>query len=193
MKSGKKNSSLLSAKSEDGLSSVDSRTETENSQDELSPAKEGKHLLEQTPNSATISNPLSEVRKDHNVEKEKENVLENLASKKEKKQKKKNLSKSKNKLSMSDSAITLEALKQEYFKEDVVEHSLENYVQSWLKNLSPNAVLPPIHKKDGNVNNSDNCHFSKEKIDALIDKEDRYITNKVHMIGKKHLFEHNLT
>lgn len=193
LKSGKKNSSLLSAKSEDGLSSVDSRTETENSQDELSPAKEGKHLLEQTPNSATISNPLSEVRKDHNVEKEKENVLENLASKKEKKQKKKNLSKSKNKLSMSDSAITLEALKQEYFKEDVVEHSLENYVQSWLKNLSPNAVLPPIHKKDGNVNNSDNCHFSKEKIDALIDKEDRYISNKVHMIGKKHLFEHNLT
>lgn len=198
LKSGKKSSSILSAKSEDGVMSVDSRTETENSQDELSPAKEGKHLMtnffEQASNSATISNLLSEVPKDHNVEKERENVLENLASKKEKKQKKKkNLSKNKNKLSMSDSAITLEALKQEYFKEDVVEHSLENYVQSWLKNLSPNAVLPPINKKDGNANNGDNCHFSKEKIDAFIDQEDRYITNKVHMIGKKHLFEHNLT
>lgn len=198
LKSGKKSSSLLSAKSEDGEMSVDSRTETENSQDELSPAKEGKHLttnfFEQTPNSATISNLLSEVPMDHNVEKEKENVLENLASKKEKKQKKKkNLSKNKNKLSMSDSAITLEALKQEYFKEDVVEHSLGNYVQSWLKNLSPNAVLPPINKKDGNVNNGDDCQFSKEKIGAFVDQEDGYITDEVRMIGKKHLFEHNLT
>ncbi|NXJ15737.1 RP1 protein, partial [Odontophorus gujanensis] len=198
LKSGKKNSSLLSSKSEDGLMTVDSRTETENSQGELSATKEGKHLatnlFEQSPNSATISDPFSELPKDHNLEKEKENVLENLSSKKEKKQKKKkNLSKSPNKLSMSDSAITLETLKQEYFKEDVVEHSLDNYVYSWLKNLSPNAVLPPINKKEEDVNNSDDCHFSKEKIDAFIDKEDRYVTNKVHMIEKKHLFEQNLT
>ncbi|OXB56283.1 hypothetical protein ASZ78_015615, partial [Callipepla squamata] len=198
LKSGKKNSSLLSSKSEDGLTTTDSRTETENSQGELNATKEGKHLttnlFEQSRNSATISNAFSEVPNDHNVEKEKENVLENLSSKKEKKQKKKkNLSKSPNKLSMSDSAITLEALKQEYFKGDVAEHSLDNYVHSWLKNLSPNAVLPPINKKEGDVNNSDDCHFSKEKIDAFIDKEDRYVTNKVHMIEKKHLFEHNLT
>ncbi|NXC47431.1 RP1 protein, partial [Penelope pileata] len=197
-KSGKKNSSLLSARSEDGLMTVDSRNETENSQDELSTTKECKHLttnsFEQTPNSAMISKPLSEVRKDSNVVKGKENVSENLSSKKEKKQKKmkKNLSKGANKLSMSDNSITLESVKQEDFKEDIVEHSLENYVQTWLKNLSPNAVLPPINKKEGNVENSDNRHFSKENIDSFTDKEDRFITNNVHMTGKK-LFEHNLT
>ncbi|NXI64888.1 RP1 protein, partial [Anseranas semipalmata] len=199
-KSGKKNSSLLSAKSEDGLMTVDSNNETEDSQDTLSTVKEGNHLtansFAQTPNSAMISKPLSEVPKDHNVEKGKENnILENLSSKKEKKQKKmkKNLSKGANKLNMSESAITLEALKQENFQEEIVEHSLENYVQTWLKHLSPNAVLPPINKKDGIVENSDVCHFSKENTDAFIDKEARFITNKMHVTGKKHLFEHNLT
>ncbi|NXK48470.1 RP1 protein, partial [Chauna torquata] len=198
-KSGKKNSSFLSAKSEDGLMTVDSKNETENCQDTLSTEKEGKHLttnsFEQTPNLAMISKPLSEVLKDHNIEKGKENILENLSLKKEKKQKKmkKILSKGINKLSMSESAITLEALKQENFQEEIVEHSFQNYVQTWLKNLSSNAVLPPINKKEGNVKNSDVCHFSKENTDDFIDKEARSITNEMHVTGKKQWFEHNLT
>ncbi|XP_010288279.1 PREDICTED: oxygen-regulated protein 1, partial [Phaethon lepturus] len=96
------------------------------------------------------------------------------------------------KLNKSERAITLEALTQEDFQEEVVEHSVENYVQTWLKNLSPNSVLPPINKK-GNVENSNVCHFPKENTDASIDKEARFITNKVHVTEKKHLLEHNLT
>ncbi|XP_068252510.1 oxygen-regulated protein 1-like [Nyctibius grandis] len=199
-KSGKKNSTVLSAKSEDDLMTADSNNESEHSQDTLSTEKEGTHLtissFEQTPNSSVISKPLSEVPKNLNFEKEKEkNISENLLSKKEKKQKgmKKNLSKGANKLNTSESAITLEALKQENFQEEVVEHSLENYVQTWLKNLSPNSVLPPINKKEGNVENSKACHLPKENTDGFIDKETRFITNKVHVTGKKHLVEHNLT
>ncbi|KFQ83607.1 Oxygen-regulated protein 1, partial [Phoenicopterus ruber ruber] len=206
LKSGKKNSFVSSAKSEDDcLMTVDSNNESEHSQDTLSTEKEGIHLttnsFEQTPNSSVISKPLSEVPKNLNFEKEKEkNVLENLSSKKEKKQKrmKKNPSKGANKLNMSESA-TLEALNQEDFQEEVVEHSLENYVQTWLKNyLLPNSVLPPINKKEGNVENgnaenSNVCHFPKENADASIDKETRFITNKVHVAGKNHLVEHNLT
>ncbi|NXF41750.1 RP1 protein, partial [Nyctibius bracteatus] len=199
-KSGKKNSTVSSAKSEDGLMIADSNNESEHSQDTLSTEKEGTHLttssFEQTPNSSVISKPLSEVPKNLSFEKEKEkNILENLLSKKEKKQKgmKKNPSKGANKLNMSESAITLEALKQENFQEEVVEHSLENYVQTWLKNLSPNSVLPPINKKEGNVENSNACHPPKENTDVSIDKETRFITNKVHVTGKNHLVEHNLT
>ncbi|XP_009330378.1 PREDICTED: oxygen-regulated protein 1 [Pygoscelis adeliae] len=119
----------------------------------------------------------------------------NQLAKKEKKQKgmKKNLSKGAKKLSMSERAITVEALNQEDFQEEVVEHSLENYVQTWLKNLLPNSVLPPINKKEGNVENNDVCHFPKENTDASIDKQIRFITNKVHVTGKNHLVEHNLT
>ncbi|XP_066847105.1 oxygen-regulated protein 1-like [Anser cygnoides] len=199
-KSGKKNSSLLSGKSEDDLMTVDSKNETESSQDAQSTVKEGKHLttnsIEQTPNLAMISKTLSEMPKVHKIEKGREdNILENLSLKKEKKQKKmrKNLSKGANKLNMSESSITVEALKQENFQEEIVEHSLENYVQTWLKNLSPNAVLPPIKKKEGSVENSDVCHVSKENTDAFIDKEAKFITNKMHVTGKKHLFEHNQT
>ncbi|XP_009578350.1 PREDICTED: oxygen-regulated protein 1, partial [Fulmarus glacialis] len=94
---------------------------------------------------------------------------------------------------LAKSTITLEALKQEDFQEEVAEHSLENYVQTWLKNLLPNSVLPPINKKEGNVENSNVCHFPKENTDASIDKETRFITNKVHVTGKNHLAEHNLT
>ncbi|XP_009708541.1 PREDICTED: oxygen-regulated protein 1 [Cariama cristata] len=200
LKSGKKISIVSSAKSEDGLMTVDSNNESEHSQDTLSTEKEGTHLttssFEQTPNSSVVSNPLSEVPKNLNSEKERENnSLENLSSKKEKKQKKmkKNPSKGANKLNMSERPITLEALKQEDFQEEVVECSLENYVQTWLKNLLPNSVLPPINKKEGNVENSNVCHFPNENADAPIDKETRFITNKVHVTGKKHLFEHNLT
>ncbi|NXV93718.1 RP1 protein, partial [Calonectris borealis] len=200
LKSGKKKGIVSSAKSEDGLMTVDSNNESEHSQDTLSTEKEGTHLttnsFEQTPNSPVISKPLSEVPKNLNFEKEKEkNILENLSSKKEKKQKgmKKNVSKGANKLNMSESTITLEALKQEDFQEEVAEHSLENYVQTWLKNLLPNSVLPPINKKEGNVENSNICHFPKEDTDASIDKETRFITNKVHVTGKNHLVEHNLT
>lgn len=199
-KSGKKNSSLLSVKSEDDLMTVDSKNETENSQDTQSTVKEGKHLttnsIEQTPNLAMISKTLSEVPKVYKVEKGREdNILENLSLKKEKKQKKmkKNLSKGANKLNMSESSITVEALKQENFQEEIVEHSLENYVQTWLKNLSPNTVLPPIKKKEVNVDNSDVCHVSKENTDAFIDKEAKFITNAMHVTGKNHLFEHNQT
>ncbi|XP_010220726.1 PREDICTED: oxygen-regulated protein 1 [Tinamus guttatus] len=157
-KSGKKNSSALCAKQEDSLTRVDSKTETEQGQDKASIEKEGTHLtmnsFEQIPNSTMISTPLSEVSKDHHLEKERDNnSLENLSSKKEKKQKKikKNLSKTSSKTSVSERALTLEPLKQEDFQDHVAEHSLENYVQSWLKNLSPNSVLPPISKKEGNL------------------------------------------
>ncbi|NXC22343.1 RP1 protein, partial [Corythaeola cristata] len=200
LKSGKKNNITSSAKIEDGLMIADSNNESEHSQDTLSSEKEGTHLttnsFEQIPNSSVISKPLSEVPKNLKFEKEKENnILENMSSKKEKKQKgmKKNLSKGSNKLNMSERAITLEALKKEDFQEEIVEHSLENYVQTWLKNLSPNSVLPPINKKEENVENSNVCLFPKENTDDSIDKETRFITNKVHVTGKKHLIEHNLT
>ncbi|XP_065486327.1 oxygen-regulated protein 1-like [Caloenas nicobarica] len=200
LKSGKKNSIVSSTKTEDGLVTVDSNNECEHSQETLSTEKEGTQLttssFEQTSNSPLISKPFSEVPKNLNFEKGKENnILENLSSKKEKKQKgmKKNTSKVANKLNMSESAITLEALKQEDFPEEVVEHSLENYVQTWLKNLLPNPVLPPINKKEGNVENSNVCHFPKENTDASIDKETRFITNTLHVTGKNHLVEQNLT
>ncbi|KFQ03493.1 Oxygen-regulated protein 1, partial [Leptosomus discolor] len=200
LKSGKKNSGVSSAKSEDGLMTIDSNNESEYSQGILSTEKEDTRLMsnsfEQTPNSSVISKPLSEVPKNLNFEKEKEkNILENLSSKKTKKQKgmKKNLSKSASKLNTSEKAITLEALKQQHFQEEVVEHSLENYVQTWLKNVLPNSVLPPINKKEGSVESSDVCHFPKENTDAFIDKDARFITNKVHVTGKNHLIEHNLT
>ncbi|NXJ97913.1 RP1 protein, partial [Corythaixoides concolor] len=199
LKSGKKKSIISSAKTEDGVMIADSNNESEHSQDILSTEKEGTHLttnsFEQIPNSSVISKPLSEVPKNLKFEKEKEkNILENMSSKKEKKRKgmKKNLSKGSNKLNMSERAITLEALKKEDFQEEVVEHSLENYVQTWLKNLSPNSVLPPINKKEENVENSNVCLFPKENTDASIDKETRFITNKVHVTGKNHLIEHNL-
>ncbi|NXW10104.1 RP1 protein, partial [Fregetta grallaria] len=200
LKSGKKKCIVSSTKSEDGLMTVDSNNESEHSQDTVNTEKEGTHLttnyFEKTPNSSVISKPLSEVPKNLNFEKEKEkNILENLSSKKEKKQKgmKKNLSKGANKLNMSESAITLEALSQEDFQEEVVEHSLENYVQTWLKNLLPNSVLPPINKKEENVENSNVCHFPKENTDVSTDKETRFITNKLHVTGKNHMVEHNLT
>ncbi|NXK78438.1 RP1 protein, partial [Amazona guildingii] len=197
LKSGKKNSMVSSAKSEDGLVTVDSNNEFEHSQDTQSTEKEGTCLpnnsFEHTCNTSVISKPLSEVSKNLNFEKEKEkNVLENFSSKKEKKQKgmKKSLSKGANKLNMSESAITLEALKQEDFQEEGVEHSLENHVQTWLKNCLPNSVLPPIHNKEGNIENSNACNFP---VDASIYKETRSITNKGHVTGKNCLLEHNLT
>lgn len=198
LKSGKKNSVVSPAKNKDGLVTVNSNNESEHSQDTQSTEKEGTHLtnnsFEQTCNTSVISKPLSEVPENIDVEKEKEEkkVLENFLSKKEKKQKgmKKSLSKGANKLNMSANAITLEALKQEDFQEEGVEHSLENHVQTWLKNFLPNSVLPPIHKKEGNVENSNACSFP---IDASIDKETRSITNKGYVTGKNHLLEHNLT
>ncbi|NXX20385.1 RP1 protein, partial [Podargus strigoides] len=200
LKSSKKDSIASSAQSEDDLMTVDSNNESEHTQDTLSTEKESTDLtsnsFERTPNSPVISKPLSEVPKNLNFEKEKENsILENLSSKKKKKQNgmKKNLSKGANKLNMSEKAITLEALKQEDFQEKVAEHSLENYVHSWLENLLPNSVLPPINKKEGNLENSNACHFPKENTDASVDKLARFITNKVHVTGKKHLVEHNLT
>ncbi|KFP76989.1 Oxygen-regulated protein 1, partial [Apaloderma vittatum] len=198
LKSGKKNSIISSVKSEDGLMTVDSNNGSEYRQDTRSTEKEGTQLTtcssEQTPNSSVITKPLSEVPKNLSFEKEK-NILENSSSKKEKKQKgmKKNLSKHANKLNMSERAITLEALNQEDFQEEVVEHSLENYVQTWLKSLLPNSVLPPIKKKEGNLENNNVCHFPKENTDDSMDKETRFITNKMHVTGKNHLIEHNLT
>ncbi|XP_051466247.1 oxygen-regulated protein 1-like [Apus apus] len=196
LKSGKKNSVVSSAKSEDGQVTADSNNESEHSQDTLSSKKEGINLstssFEQTSNSSVFSKPLSEVPKNLNFEKEKEkNILEKLSSKKEKKQKgmKKNLSKGANKLNISERTITLEALKQEDFQEDV----LENYVQSWLKNLSPNTVLPPINKKKVTVESNNASHFPNENTDISIDKETRFLINKLHVTGKNHLVEHNPT
>ncbi|NXQ40152.1 RP1 protein, partial [Catharus fuscescens] len=187
LKSGKKSSIISSAKSEDGLMAADSNNESGQSQDTLSSFK-------QTPNSSVTSKPLSEVPKNLSFEKEKNNS-ENVLSKKEKKQKamKKNLGKGVNKINMSESAITLEALNQESFQEEGVEHSRENYVQSWLKNSLSNSVLPPIKKKEETVENSNACSFPKENTDASVEKEARFITNNVHVTGKKHLLEDNLT
>ncbi|NXW29217.1 RP1 protein, partial [Phaetusa simplex] len=200
LKSGKKNSLVSSPKSEDGLMVVDPNNESEQSQDTLSTEKEGTHLttnsFEQIPNLSMISKPLSEVPNNLNFEREKEkNILENLSSNKEKKQKrmKKNLGKGANKLNMSERDITPDALKHEGLQEEVVKHSLENYVETWLKNFLPNSVLPPIKKKEGEVENSNVCDFPKENTDAFIDKETRFITNKVHVTGKSHLIEHSLT
>ncbi|NWU72641.1 RP1 protein, partial [Pterocles burchelli] len=196
LKSGKKNPTVSSAKSEAGLTTIESNKESELTQDTPSTEKEGTHLptssFEQTLNSSVISKSLSEVPKNVNFEKEK-NILENVSPKKEKKQKemKKNLSKGSNKLNMSERAITLEALKQEDFQEEVLEHSLENYVQTWLKNLLPKTVLPPINKEENVENNV--CEFPKENGDASIGKETRFIPNKAHVTGKNHLVEHNLT
>lgn len=200
LKSGKKSSIISSAKSEDGLMTADSNNESELSQDTLSTEKEGAHLItssfKQTSNSSVTSKPFSDVPKDLSFEKEKEKKnLEHLLSKKEKKQKvmKKNLGKGANKINTSESAITLASLKQEGFQEEVVEHSRENYVQTWLKNSLSNSVLPPIKKKEMSVENSNACSFTKENTDASIEKEARFITNNVHVTGRKHLLEDTLT
>ncbi|NWY26146.1 RP1 protein, partial [Pheucticus melanocephalus] len=200
LKSGKKSSIISSAKSEDGLKTGDSNNESEHNQDTLSTEKEGPHLMtssfKQTPESSFTSKPLSEVPKHLTFEKEKEkNNLEHLLSKKEKKQKmmKKNLGKGVSKKNKLESVITLEALNQEDFQERVAEHSRENYVQTWLKNSFSNSVLPPIKKKEGTVENSNACSFPKENTDASIEKEARFITNDVHVTGKTHLLEDNLT
>ncbi|NXK59447.1 RP1 protein, partial [Sylvietta virens] len=199
LKSGK-TSIISSAKSEEDLMTADSNNESEHSQGALSTEKEGTHLitnsLKQTPNSSVTSKPFSEVPKNLSFEKEKEKKnLEHLLSKKEKKQKamKKNLGKGVNKINMSESAITLVALNQEGFQEKIVEHSRENYVQTWLKNSLSNSILPPIKKKEMTVENSNACSFPKENTDASIEKEVRFITNNVHVTGKKHLLEDNLT
>ncbi|NXH61531.1 RP1 protein, partial [Rhabdornis inornatus] len=198
LKLGKKSSIISSAKSEDGLMAADSNNEYEHSQDTFIIEKEGAHLItssfKQTPNSSVTSKPLSEVPKNLRLEKEKNNS-EHLLSKKDKKQKamKKNLGKGVNKISTSESAITLEALNQEGFQEEAVEHSRENYVQTWLKNSLSNSVLPPIKKREGTVENSNGCSFPKENTDPSIEKEARFTTNNVHVTGKKHLLEDNLT
>lgn len=200
LKSGKKSSIISSAKSEDGLMTADSNNESEHSQDALSTEKEGAHLIttsfKQATNSSVTSKTFSEVPKDLSFEKGKENKnLEHLLSKKEKKQKamKKNLGKGVNKINMPENAITLAALNQKSFQEEVVEHSRENYVQTWLKNSLSNSVLPPIKKKEMSVENSNVCSFPKENTDASIEKEASFITNNVHVTGKKHLLEDNLT
>ncbi|NXB77422.1 RP1 protein, partial [Donacobius atricapilla] len=200
LKSGKKSCIISSAKCEDGLMTADSNNESEHSQDTPSTEKEGIDLItssfKQTPNSSVTSKPFSEVPKNLSSVKEKEKKnLEHLLSKKEKKQKmmKKNLGKGVNKKNMSESAITLEGLNQEGFQEEAVEHSRENYVQTWLKNSLSNSVLPPIKKKEGTVENSNDCSSPKENTDASIEKEARFITNDVHVTGKKHLLEDNLT
>ncbi|RLW13366.1 hypothetical protein DV515_00000262 [Chloebia gouldiae] len=192
LKSGKKSSTISTAKSEDGLITADSNNESKHSQDMLNTEKESTHLMassfKQTLNSPK---PLSEVPKNLNFEKEKNN-LEHLLSKKEKKQKmKKNLGKGVSKKNMLESAITLEALNEEGFQEKVVEHSRENYVQTWLKNSFSNSVLPPIKKREGTVENSDAYSSPKQNTDSSIEKEARFNRNNVHVTGET--LEDNLT
>ncbi|NXO45247.1 RP1 protein, partial [Locustella ochotensis] len=194
LKSGKKSSIISSAKSEDGLVTADSNNESEHSQDTLNTEKEGTHLItssfKQTSISSVTSKTFSEMPKNLSFEKEKEKKnSEHLLSKKEKKQK----AMKKNKINMTENAITLAALNHEGFQEEAVEHSCENYVQTWLKNSLSNSVLPPIKKKEGTVENSNDCSFPKENTDASVEKEARFITNNVHVTGKKHLLEDNLT
>ncbi|RMC15396.1 hypothetical protein DUI87_07587 [Hirundo rustica rustica] len=200
LKSGKKSNIISSAKSEDGVMTADSNNESEHSQDILSTEKEGAHLItssfKQTPNSSVTSKPFSEVPKNLSFEEEKEKKnSEHLLSKKEKKQKamKKNLGKGVNEIIMSESAIILAGLNQDGFQEEAVEHSRENYVQTWLKNSLSNSVLPPIKKRETTVENCNACSFPKENTDTSIEKEARFITNNAHVTGKKHLLEDNLT
>ncbi|NXN95429.1 RP1 protein, partial [Rhinopomastus cyanomelas] len=197
LKSDKKSSVISPTKGEDGLMTIDSNNASPHSQDTLSIEKEGTHLIthsfRETPNSSVILKPLTEGPKNFNLEKDK-NILENMSLKKEKKQKgvKKNLSKGSSKLNVSQRAITLEALKQEHFQEQIVEQSLESYVQTWLKSLLPSTVLPPIKKRGGTVASSNVCDFSEENTDASIDKKPTFITNEVPGSRKNHLTEHNL-
>ncbi|NXA76165.1 RP1 protein, partial [Thryothorus ludovicianus] len=198
LKSGKKSNIISSAKSEGGLMTADSNNESEHSQDTLSTEKEDIYLItssfKQTPNSSVTLKSLPEVPKNFSFEKEKNNS-EHLLLKKEKKQKatKKNLGNGINKTNMSESAITLEALNQEGFQEGTLEHSRENYVQTWLKNSLSNSVLPPIKKKEGTVENSNVCSIPKENTDVSTEKEAKFIINNVHVTGKKHLLEDTLT
>ncbi|NXH40727.1 RP1 protein, partial [Dicaeum eximium] len=200
LKSGKKSSIISSAKSEDSLMTADSNNESEHSQDTLSTEREGTHLMtscfKQTPNSLVTLKPLSEMPKNFTFEKSKENNnSEHLSSKKEKKQKamKKNVSKGVNKTNMSENATALEALNQEDFQEEAVEHSRAKYVQTWLKNSLSSSVLPPIKKKEKTEENSNSCSFPKENTDVSVEKEARFITNNVHVTEKNHLLEDNLT
>ncbi|XP_009887495.1 PREDICTED: oxygen-regulated protein 1 [Charadrius vociferus] len=74
----------------------------------------------------------------------------------------------------------------ESYHQDSVE---QNGLSSNKKPRSNNNKLA----KEGNVENSNVCDFPKENTDAFIDKETRFVTNKVHVTGKNHLVEHNLT
>ncbi|XP_010076861.1 PREDICTED: oxygen-regulated protein 1 [Pterocles gutturalis] len=109
-----------------------------------------------------------------------------------------------NKLNMSERAITLEALKQEDFQEEVVEHSLENYIQTWLKNLLPKSVLPPINKEENTTLKpicdlgtlEESAQDSSEKqtdslihVNTTIVEEAKYsLKSEFHHEGKLHLF-----
>ncbi|CAM4503327.1 unnamed protein product, partial [Lepidochelys olivacea] len=167
-RSAKKISLPLSAKCEEGLieERADSKSETEHSQNTPGTEKEGIchsiNSIKQTHNSLMTSKPLSEVANGNNLEREKDTVISDSSyksSKKEKKQKKKkNPSTTESKIHMSDGGNALAVLKQEDFTDEVAEYSLETYVQNWLQNTFPNAVLPPkklapINKKEGNVAN----------------------------------------
>uniref|UniRef100_A0A8C0H403 Oxygen-regulated protein 1 n=1 Tax=Chelonoidis abingdonii TaxID=106734 RepID=A0A8C0H403_CHEAB len=206
-RSAKKISLPLSAKCEDSLieEKADSKSETEHSQNTLGTEKEGichcTNSIKQTHSCLMTSKPLSEIANGNNLEREKDNVISDSSyksSKKDKKQKKKkNLSTTESKMHMSDGGNALDALKQEDFPDEIAEYSLENYVQNWLQNAFPNAVLSPnklapLNKKEGNVANTKLCHSPMENIKTLSDKETKVIANKVHITGKPNLIEHHL-
>uniref|UniRef100_A0A8C4WS63 Oxygen-regulated protein 1 n=1 Tax=Gopherus evgoodei TaxID=1825980 RepID=A0A8C4WS63_9SAUR len=205
-RSAKKISLSLSAKCEDSLieEKADSKRETEHSQNTPGTEKEGichcTNCVKQTHNSLMTSKLLSEVANGNNLEREKDNVISDSSyksSKKEKKQKKKNLSTTESKMHISDGNNALDALKQEDFSDGIAEYSLESYVQNWLQNAFPNAVLPPnklapINKKERNVANTKLCHSPMENIKTLSDKETKVIANKVHITGKPNLIEQHL-
>uniref|UniRef100_A0A8C3TCP0 Oxygen-regulated protein 1 n=1 Tax=Chelydra serpentina TaxID=8475 RepID=A0A8C3TCP0_CHESE len=202
-RSAQKISLPLSAKCEE--EKADSKSETEHSQNTPGTEKEGIcqniNSIKQTHNSLMTSKPLSEAANGNNLEREKDNVISDSSyksSKKEKKQKKKkNPSTAESKIHMSYGGNALDALKQEDFTDEIAEYSLESYVQNWLQNAFPNAVLPPnklapINKKEGNVANSKICHSPMENISTLSDKETKVLANKVHITGKPNLIEHHL-
>ncbi|KAM9163467.1 oxygen-regulated protein 1-like [Pangshura tecta] len=206
-RSAKKISLPQSAKCEDSLieERADSKSETEHSQNTPGTEKEGichcTNSIKQTHNSLMTSKPSSEIANGDNLEREKDNVISDSSyksSKKEKKQKKKkNLSTTESKMHMSYGDNALNALKQEDFPDEIAEYSLESYVQNWLQNAFPNAVLPPnklapINKKEGNVANTKLCHSPMENIKTLSDKETKVIANKVHITGKPNLIEQHL-
>ncbi|EMP31787.1 Oxygen-regulated protein 1 [Chelonia mydas] len=206
-RSAKKISLPLSAKCEEGLieERADSKSETEHSQNTPGTEKEGIchsiNSIKQTHNSLMTSKPLSEVANGNNLERAKDAVISDSSyksSKKEKKQKKKkNPSTTESKIHMSDGGNALDVLKQEDFTDEVAEYSLESYVQNWLQNTFPNAVLPPkklapINKKEGNVANSKICHSPMENINTLSDQETKVTANNVHITGKPNLIGHHL-
>ncbi|KAF7246233.1 Oxygen-regulated protein 1 [Varanus komodoensis] len=81
-----------------------------------------------------------------------------------------------------DEIKVLDALKHKNFTDKITEHSLENYVQSWLQNVFPNEKhIIPINSNDRKM-----CQLSAN---SFPDKESQLIENNVYLTGKNNISE----